>query len=213
MLQEFIAANHAELVSRCNRKSGTPDLPWSAESGVPLFLDQLVETLKMERVSEDVQAEQVGTQSEIGRAAANRGAELLQRGYTVDEVVHEYGNVCQAVTELAIEASAPISNEEFRTLNRCLDDAIADAVTSYALAAKNRTADREHDLHARLDFFAQDHLRLLDVATQAFAAIKGGNVGPTGATGLLLAHALTELRELAGRALPEIQRATSATAD
>lgn len=209
MLHEFIAANRAELIDRCQRKSGAADLNFAAKNGVPLFLDQLVETLQAERKS-DVRSHQgIRSQPDIGRTATLRGAELLRRGYTVDEVVHEYGNVCQAVTEMAIEAIAPISNDDFKTLNRCLDDAIADAVTSYAAANKELLADQAQDLHTRLDFFAQEHRRLVDAATQAFSAIKRGHVGATGATGSLLTHTLSELRDLVSRAIPEIQRAAA----
>jgi hypothetical protein len=42
------------------------------------------------------------------------------------------GDVCQAVTELAIELQIPIGTDDFHTLNRCLDNAIASAVTEYA---------------------------------------------------------------------------------
>ena len=41
------------------------------------------------------------------------------------------GDICQAVTELALEQHAPITTEEFHTLNRCLDTAIAEAVTEH----------------------------------------------------------------------------------
>ena len=36
--------------------------------------------------------------------------------------------ICQAITEIALEPHAPITVEEFHTLNRCLDTAIAEAV-------------------------------------------------------------------------------------
>jgi hypothetical protein len=36
-----------------------------------------------------------------------------------------------SVTELAVELEAPILAAEFKTLNLCLDDAIAEAVTEY----------------------------------------------------------------------------------
>lgn len=36
------------------------------------------------------------------------------------------------MTELAIELRSPISSDEFETLNRCLDEAIVQAVTEYA---------------------------------------------------------------------------------
>lgn len=47
------------------------------------------------------------------------------------EVVHGYGDVCQVITELAIEMNASVTVREFRTFNRLLDNAIADAVSSF----------------------------------------------------------------------------------
>ena len=49
----------------------------------------------------------------------------------MDQVIHDYGDLCQAITELAFEQAAPFETKEFRTLNRCLDNAIADAVTEF----------------------------------------------------------------------------------
>lgn len=67
--------------------------------------------------------------SEMGLSAAAHGKELLGRGFSVGQVVHDSGDLCQAITDLAVERDAPFSVDEFRTLNRCLDNAIADAVT------------------------------------------------------------------------------------
>jgi hypothetical protein len=50
----------------------------------------------------------------------------------VSQVVHDYGDICQAITELALDQKAPITVKEFHTLNRCLDAAIAEAVTEHA---------------------------------------------------------------------------------
>ena len=58
--------------------------------------------------------------SEIGVPAARHGKELLALGFTVDEVVHDYGDLRQAITGLALERDAPFLVDEFRTLNRCL---------------------------------------------------------------------------------------------
>src|SRR5581483_6885833 len=77
---------------------------------------------------------EVGARSkrtEVDTTAGRHGNELLLGGYTVDQVVHDYGDLCQAVTELALEENAAITTAEFRTLNRCLDNAIADAVTAF----------------------------------------------------------------------------------
>jgi hypothetical protein len=60
-------------------------------------------------------------------------------------------------------------------------------------------------LRDRLTAFSDEHGRLVDIATQAYSAIKTGNVGLSGATGTLLTHTLSELRSLGERALSEIQ--------
>ena len=41
--------------------------------------------------------------SEIGTTAALHGRELSLQGFTVDQVVHDYGDLCQAITDLAYE--------------------------------------------------------------------------------------------------------------
>jgi hypothetical protein len=60
------------------------------------------------------------------------GRDLLALGFTVSQVVHDYGDIWQAITELAVEQNAPITTDEFHVLNRCLDTVIADAVTEHA---------------------------------------------------------------------------------
>lgn len=103
---------------------------------MPLFLDQLVEALGPQpsthlRVVGGPEPEPAPAPTKIGRAAALHGAELLRLGYSLDQVVHDYGDVCQAIAELAIEKKMKVSAEEFRILNGCLDNAIAEAVTAY----------------------------------------------------------------------------------
>jgi len=123
--------------------------------------------------------------------------------------VHDYGDVCQTVTALAVEQSVSISTDEFRTLNRCLDNAIADAVASFG-SARQISIDRQAEtLQQRLVTFAAEHRRLIEIAIQSLAAIKTGNIGIGGATGALLAHALDELQSLTDRTLPDIRLASS----
>jgi hypothetical protein len=135
----------------------------------------------------------------MGRAAALHGAELLRRGFTADQVVHDYGDVCQTVTALAIEQGSPISVDEFRTLNRCLDNAIADAVASFG-QAHQVSLDRQAQTSQRsLADYTANHRRLIAIARQSFTAIKTGNIGPGGATGDLLEHTLKELEAITDR--------------
>jgi hypothetical protein len=199
MLYQFLTSNRTKLITRCKDKAAkrfAPSVtPAPIDHGVPLFLQQLVDTLRLEKTlppGERIEALPRPPSTEIGRTATVHGAEMLRLGYTVDQVVHNYGDVCQAVTELAGEEDKGITAQEFRTLNRCLDDVIADAVTSFGQA--------RHVLNSVSD----EYQRLTDIALKSYAAIKTGSVGLTGATGTLLSHTLEELHSVANRALPEI---------
>ena len=214
MLHEFLTSNRQVLISRCREKVAKRfepiETPATVDHGVPLFLQQLVETLRDEQNTDirTVDSEPAPAPTEIGRAAALHGAELLRQGFSIDQVVHDYGDVCQSVTALAVEQDVPISTDEFRTLNRCLDNAIADAVASFG-SARQTSLDRQAEtLQQRLVTFAAEHRRLIDIAIQSLAAIKTGNIGISGATGTLLAHALDELHSLTDRTLPEIRLAS-----
>ncbi|MBC7804036.1 MAG: hypothetical protein H7Y16_09200 [Candidatus Parcubacteria bacterium] len=216
MLHELLTSNRIELIKRCRAKAASrflptdPKQPPGVDHGVPMFLQQLIDTLSREQflASRVVATPETSPgNTEIARAAALHGAEMLARGYTVSQVIRDYGDVCQSVTDLAVEQASHIETEEFRTLNRCLDDAIADAVTAYGSAGKNKATGQAENLHRLLDSFADEQGRLVDIAIESFAAIKVGNVGLGGATATLLTHALKELRALAERSLPEIRLA------
>jgi hypothetical protein len=143
MMHEFLANNRAELERRCREKvaqrPGRSASSQQLENGVPIFLDQLIRTLRIEQGSNPSSSHTISgpaggtsTLSEVGASATQHGKDLLEMGFAVDEVVHDYGDLCQAITDLAVERDAPFQINEFRTLNRCLDNAIADAVSSSA---------------------------------------------------------------------------------
>lgn len=211
MLVSFLTHNQKELIARCSAKVserleplGTPSA--AIEHGVPVFLRQLVDALRLEESTpahDGAISDAVPSASAIGLAAASHGAELLRMGFSIDQVVREYGDVCQSVTELALERNFAISTTEFRILNRCLDDAIADAVNSFGVGRQKLVDDEAQTLQARLEFFAQEHGRLVDIAIEAYSAIKTGSVALNGATGNLLVHTLKELRSFPTRALPK----------
>jgi hypothetical protein len=203
MLHDFLTSHSDELILRCRTKAreryDPAEVPAAIDHGVPLFLRQLTSTLRLEQATpaRGVAGESAPAQTEVGRSAAVHGAELLRLGCTVDQVVHEYGDICQSVTEMAVELNEKISADEFRTLNRCLDDAIADAVTSFGRAREISVNDRTRGARDRLNAFSDEHRRLIDIAIHSYTAIRIGNVGLSGATGTLLIHTLEELRSLA----------------
>lgn len=199
MLHEFLSSNRGDLISRCQLKVSQRASPPATASelhyGVPLILDQLYHALLLERESD--------------RTAGLHGSELFKLGYTVDQVVHDYGDLCQAVTELAKEISEPITVDEFHTFNRLLDNSIANAVSAHARYQHSSTfCEGAHALHERMGTLAEEQRVLLATALKAFDALKVGNVGVMGATGTLLEDSLLRLRELIERSLPEIRLAS-----
>jgi signal transduction histidine kinase len=209
MLHAFLAANQADLVQRCRHKVAHRPVPKATgaelEYGIPLFLQQLIETLR----TEDLRAPSgiaPRARSEISVTAARHGAELFKHGFSVDQVVHDYGDLCQAIADLAAERDEPIETGEFRVLNRCLDNAIADAVSEYSyqhdLMVESTGAQ---SLNERLGFLAHELRNLIGTATLALSAIKSGNVGVAGATSAVLDRSLIGLRNLIDRSLADVR--------
>jgi len=220
MLHEFLSAKREELISRCRQKVAGRRAPTPTATelrhGVPLFLDQLTETLRdraaagaHDAVDAPVAARETRKRSDsadIETTAARHGNELLLKGYTVDQVVHDYGDLCQAVTELALEENAAITMDEFRTLNRCLDNAIAEAVTEFERQRDHLISDENTEaMNIRLGLLGHELGTLTTNAMLAVAAIKKGGVGVAGATGAVLDRSLMRLRAVVDRALVEVR--------
>jgi signal transduction histidine kinase len=199
MLHEFLSANREEIIDRCRAKASLrhPGNATDAERyGVPLFLDQLTEILRAHHSSG----------SEIGQSAAGHGAELLRQGFTFDEVVRDYGDVCQAVADMAVVLDAPITIEEFRTLNRCINDAIAGAVTEFGHLRDRILEDQETERTTeRLGVLAHESRNLIHSAILSYEALKAGSVGIGGSTSAVLGRSLLGLRDLVERSLAEVR--------
>ncbi len=129
----------------------------------------------------------MGANPDIAVSAIQHGHDLLVQGFTVSQVVHDYGDVCQSITELAVEMNAPISTDDFRMLNQCLDDAIAGAVTEYGRERNQSTRDGEAARGTeKLGFLAHELRNLVNTAILAFEVVKTGDVGVKGSTGNVL---------------------------
>lgn len=213
MLFAFLQQNRTELIDRCRAKVAgrTSGFPKSElEHGVTVFLEQLIDTLRLEHsvdasASLRVSGPKGGIRglSEMSDAATLHAQELARHGYQIDEVVHDYGDLCQAITDLAAETSVRIEVDEFRTLNRCMDNVIAAAVTEFA---RERAASQMlDDCNERLGMLTHELRNHLTTATLAFALIQGGGVGTNGATGMVLGRALSGLRDLIDRSLAEVR--------
>ena len=197
MLHEFVTANREEIIVRCKTKvafrSGVNKSSPASNRGIPVFLDQLVDELRIG----------LSDSPAINQSAIQHGGDLRRQGFNVSQVVHDYGDVCQAITEMAVERNTDITSDDFRMLNRCLDDAIAGAVTEFGRKPDpSAGADAREEATPRA--LARELVNSIDSAIIAFEAIKGGSVGLTGSTGRLLDQRLVNAHNLTERLLEEL---------
>lgn len=222
MMHTFLSNNRDELIRRCTEKvSRRPRRAASAgqlRNGVPMFLDQLTKTLEADEAGEDGASERISgasggvapVLSEMSVTAAAHGKQLLELGYTVDQVVHDYGDLCQAVTDLAFERDAPFAVDEFRTLNRCLDNAIADAVSEFSFQ-RDASLNLQRSLESaeRIGLLVHELRNALQTSTYAVQALELGGMSLSGATGLVLKRSLAAMKALVDEALNDVRsRAT-----
>src|SRR4051812_30684038 len=119
MLRDFLHEHRDALIARCEAKVAKRPGPRPTDRppryGIPLFLDQVITALRLEQTagpSVPIQPRPPPTPSDIGRPAAQHGGELHRTGFTVDQVVHDYGDLCQSVTEMAIEHDTTVTADE-----------------------------------------------------------------------------------------------------
>ena len=221
MMHNFLANNRADLIERCAAKvAKRPTRNASVAqlaTGIPLFLDQLTRTLEAEQEGAPEDGVKISgpsggagsSLSEMGVSAAAHGKALLDLDYTVDQVVHDYGDLCQAITDLAFARDAPFSVDEFRTLNRCLDNAIADAVTEFSSQRDTaNTLQQDTEVNQRLGFLMHELRNSLNAATLAAEALRLGNLTLSGATGAVLKRSHDAMSKLIDRSLLEVKAAS-----
>jgi signal transduction histidine kinase len=223
MMHEFLFNNRDDLIARCKSKvalrpkrEATDD---QLKNGIPLFLDQLTRTLEAEQRNDDKSSLEISGSSggdllalsEVGVSAATHGKALLTLGYSVDQVVHDYGDLCQAITDLAFERDAPFSIDEYRTLNRCLDNAIADAVSAFSVQRDSRIAEKTStDSNQRLGFLVHELRNSLNVAKLATQAMEMGGLTITGATGAVLKRSHASMQQLIDSSLADVRNLSDA---
>jgi signal transduction histidine kinase len=101
-----------------------------------------------------------------------------------------------------IEEQAPISAEEFRLLNLCLDDAMAEAVTEWGRLRERAIEGRGTE---RLGTLAHEMRNLLGTGMLAYQMLlrAQGEIG--GSTCKVLGRSLTRLRDLIDRSLTDVR--------
>jgi signal transduction histidine kinase len=200
MLSDFIAQNRDEILTRAQLRASArneaAERACESPDGLPLFLDQLGEALR--HASSGHSNEHVA----IKESAGDLGDTLFHEGLTVSQVVNGYGDLCQVITGLASEHSAPIAAEEFRTLNLCLDEATARAVTSYSRQRERAITEEGTE---RLGGLAHEMRNVLNAVIMSVRMIKSGIVPAQGSTGAILDRNLSRMQTLIDRSLADVR--------
>jgi signal transduction histidine kinase len=199
VLADFMVVHRASILSRTRARVARRAAPRPTEreldSGVALFLDQLTQALLRATPS-------VTTLQEISTSATAHGGEMLHHGFSVSQVVHGYGDVYQAVVEAAEEADFAISARDLGTLGRCLDDAIAQAVTEYMRRRELAISDEEI---LRSGELAHEMRNRLSAAVVGFELVRRGTVPIGGSVSALVSRNLARLGTLIHRSLVDVR--------
>ena len=175
-LGEFIRLNRDRVVDRCVSRgaqmSSRPSTEADATRSIPLFLDQLLTELID------------GSQAHARRNEHRRiWEQLFRQGLSVAQVVHDYGNVCQSVIDVATDMATPISAGDYLALDRCLDDTIAGTVSAYRRNPERPPTSQSQEL-----------LTLINEAIVAFDELQGGAVGAIGTPAGVVYRSLHRIR-------------------
>lgn len=185
MLRDLISSNRETLISRTRGD---------------IFLSQISETLRLETTATPF------SPAAIGAAAATRGGELLAQGCSLSQVVHEYADVCQAITLLALEQGAPISAGEFHTLSRCLDAALAAAIAEFGRLQEEASSRRDLQRRGQI---AHELRNVVQTALLSFRAVEAGKVGAGAAGRGVLGRSLVNIRDLVESIVSDVYLASS----
>src|SRR5688572_28275439 len=102
MLHQFLTTHREDILRRARARVADRAAPQPSQDelsiAIPLFLDELIATLDGDRTQG----------AAIDRDATLHGERRQHMGFTIAQVVRDYGDIYQVVTELAIELRAPI---------------------------------------------------------------------------------------------------------
>jgi signal transduction histidine kinase len=197
-MRRFIT-EHRALIERQSRdllreRSTEKSTESELERGVPVLIDQLVETLGRGRSPSGGPLDRA-----IVTTAAEHGSRLFARGFSMAQLVHGYGVVSEVVMELGEKYGVGFTTRDFEVLNRIIVLAIGGAVTEYQKRNTDETRDQNLE---RVGMLAHEMRNALSTATMAHEVIRRGG---TGRAADALDKSLLRMRDLIDRALTEVR--------
>jgi hypothetical protein len=133
MLRGFLKENREEILLRARTRVGARSVSKPTElhprDGLPLFLDRLEGALLPASVLASAGGGGGGPHARFNLDAWDDDGRALGSGLTIDQAIHDYGDLCRVVTELAIAGDVPIPVEDCIALDLCFDAAVACAAS------------------------------------------------------------------------------------
>jgi signal transduction histidine kinase len=213
VLYKFLTANREKLLAMTREKSiansGEKRTTRESEEGLPNFYEHLVHALKRESQGLAKSPESSPERKHGMQSTTAHGKELSRLGYTVSQVVHGYGGLCQSITEYAGNVKLEITPKEFSVLNLSLDVAIADAVTGFAKEEGSESVDSAK----RMGFLIHELRTALAAVSLAHSLVKKGIVGTGSSTNAVLEQNLDRMRDILDRSFSELRLENDKTVD
>ncbi len=197
MLHDFISAHRTEILDFClqdlkNRYPGRDDEELISE--IPCFVDEVIDALRADHSSQEINATDLGITT-----ARQQGFIRKSQGFDLSRLVHDYGLVCDAVSQMAVKYSETVLPREFQVLNRCVDEGIARSIESFEETRSTEEKNRaEH-----LGFVIHEIRNAVGNASLAFELIRKGKAGFNGSTADVVQRALGRIANLVAESLAE----------
>ena len=157
ILHKFVMLYRDEIIRECRERVATRSKPPATDAeidhGGPMSFDEFADELR----------KNLSLYAAIATSAKKSGCDLERQECTVSQAVRDYGEIVQSFTDQALDNAVPISADDFRMLDRCLDDWIANRVTEFTHEREQSPATRE--------------LRTPSTALFALTVIEDGRVG------------------------------------
>jgi signal transduction histidine kinase len=207
MFSDFIAQRRSEILNRCmlSLKTSHPGRgDEELSEGLTAVIDNVAEALRadVDEISEQRTTEVLESNRQHGTRRKNQGFELNQ-------VIHDYGLVCDSIIAVAADEGVNASPREFQLLNRWIDSAIALAVDSFATGT--RVADEKVQAE-RIGALAHEIRNAANNAALGFELIRSGKVAANGTTAEVVRRALIRIHELADQSLVDARTASQEAA-
>ncbi len=165
---------------------------------IPRFIDELIGALHPDALS----------LTSLGENAVEHGAQRLNLGFNVAEVVREYGTLHRCIIEIAGEGGLSIARDEQTVIARWLNQGLANAVSQYVT---ERDMEQQREASEYLGIIAHEIRTPLSSARVAFDLLQKGDRAGGSRADELLERALRQARGVVDNVLTHASLGLSLT--